>query len=284
MDEASTLSPYDILRWELQELRRWAGNPTYRAMGTMWGPQPPVHIFSVGAIADNLNGHRRSMSWDFVRFFVFSCWVQADRKDLQLRAQDRSLQRWHSLWMAQAEPGLSEPGLSGTRPGLPVTASLPVTVSTPPRQVAAVGHRPQVAAGPRRPHTAAGSRPGDVRQGRSRLRPPAAGPARLVDDGAQTSRDSRSLGVVCSSSTPPASGTSALSPRETARAEVDVSTWWSVVLPVCAHLIDTDPVLRARVRAATATRHGRRPSVHAAGRRDRPWPPRPQISRRDGRS
>jgi hypothetical protein len=102
MTELSGPAPYDALRSELMDLRRRAGNPTYRRMAAAWGPQPSLPVFSASTIADNLNGRRRSMSQEFVRFFVHSCWAHARRTGVALPVRDRSWAHWYGLWRAQA--------------------------------------------------------------------------------------------------------------------------------------------------------------------------------------
>lgn len=106
MNIPSTPSPYDVLRAELQDLRLRSGNPPYERLAALVRSHPvpgsPVTVFSKGAIADNLNGNRRSMSSAFVRFFVAGCLMHARKSDITLPERDSDRQHWLELWKAQA--------------------------------------------------------------------------------------------------------------------------------------------------------------------------------------
>lgn len=106
MASASTSTGYQVLREQLQGLRWRVGEPTYEQMGKLWPDRPApmrgaVRVFAPSTIADNLNGHRRGMSFDFVRFFVLSCLAYAMDMGIELSSEDQRLDLWYQRWQAQ---------------------------------------------------------------------------------------------------------------------------------------------------------------------------------------
>lgn len=115
---------YEALREQLRDLRWRAGQPSYRRMGALWRDAPraadgsvPVIVFAPSTIADNLNGRRRAMTPDFVRFYVLSCVAHARQAGISLPDRDTHPRAWYALFLSQTPPRSQRPVTAPVRGG-----------------------------------------------------------------------------------------------------------------------------------------------------------------------